>query len=227
MIGIIPVAGNATRMNNILKFLLPIPKENKSLISWHIDNQLKFCEKIVIATKPENAILFKYLSKNPQICIYVVETETMSETVLRVMDSFPSEEYLLGMPDTYCTGENPYEIICNSETFDMSIALWNIQNEQIGQLGQVAIDKNNLVVDLVDKDSQCKYPFSWGVLKFKKNIKKFIKVNDLNIGFAIMPLINDGLIAKGFIINGKYFDCGTIEEYQRLFSYVYEKENSV
>jgi GTP:adenosylcobinamide-phosphate guanylyltransferase len=89
VIGIIPAAGDAKRMNGVLKFFLPIPGKNKTLIDWHIENQLKVCEKIIIATKPENAIMFKYLLKDPRICIFLVETKTASETIKKVVDFFP------------------------------------------------------------------------------------------------------------------------------------------
>lgn len=222
MIGIIPVAGNATRMGGFLKFLLPVPNQNQTLISWHIENQLKICEKVIIATKAENATLFKFLTKNEKICVFIVETETMSETVINVVNAFPSEEYVLGMPDTFCFGENPYDKLNSLNKNDIEVCLWSTEEYQIEKLGQVLINKNNEIIDVVDKNKNFNYPFIWGIIKFKKSFINFFNKELSHIGLSLMPAITGGMVARGIVIKGKYFDCGTLEEYNRLINHLYE-----
>ncbi len=223
MIGLIPAAGDAKRMLEIPKFLLPIFKTEKTLISWHIENQLKFCERVVIITKPENAIFFRHLAQNEKISILVVETKTMSESILRAVESFPSDQYILGMPDTYTVGENPYEILIkNIDNSNMLLALWDIKKDQFGTLGQVLLRGDNTVADVKDKDIDCKYPVFWGLIKFDNQIIKHIKKEDEHIGFSIMPAANSGLRVKGLIGSGRYFDCGTMGKYEKLIEFLYK-----
>lgn len=223
MIGLIPAAGDAKRMLEIPKFLLPIFKTSKTLISWHIENQLRFCEKVVIITKPENAIFFKHLLQNKKINILIVETKTMSESILRAVESFPSDKYILGMPDTYAVGENPYDILINNEdNSNMLLALWDIKRDQFGTLGQVLLRGDNTIADVKDKDIDCKYPVFWGLIKFDNKIIEHINKEDEHIGFSIMPAINSGLAVKGLIIGGRYFDCGTMEKYEKLIEFLYK-----
>jgi len=228
MIGILPAAGNAKRMMGFPKFLLPILTKNTTLISWHVENQLKFCEKVIIVTNPENYIYLKHFIKNKRIEVVVTKTETMSETILKAIKMFPSEEYLVGMPDTFFVGENPYEILSNHKDYqDFLIALWKIQDDQIGEIGQVLIDENNNVVDVMDKSSECTYKFCWGVMKFNKKIIDSINKDDQHIGFAIMPSVGAGFSVKAVCVSGKYFDCATIEKYQKLLNCLHNTDLSV
>lgn len=219
MIGLLPAAGNASRMSGLPKFMLPLPDHGQTLISWHIEKQLDFCEKVIVATKPENAILFKNFIKNDKVILLIVESETASETIIKMVESFPSKEYLFGMPDTFFIGENPYKILSNSKEVDLDLALWEIEKDQVGTVGQIKLDSKNNIIDIKDKHFKCEYDLFWGAMKFNINFLRFLNKSDSHPGFAIEPAIKNNIRYKTSLIKGKYFDCGTIDQYKKMMMY--------
>jgi hypothetical protein len=217
MIGIIPAAGDAIRMGGIPKFLLPINNEFKNLITWHIESQLKYCEKVVVITKPKYKNKLNSFITNKNVSIVYMETLSMSETVLNAIKLFPSKEYLFGMPDTFCIGDNPYDkIMEDNKPCDINLAIWKIKKYQKGKLGQIKINKHHEVVDCIDKDLSCNYEYSWGMMRFSHNVSNLIEINTPHIGFMINPSIENGLNVIANVIDGEYFDCGTTKEYDQL-----------
>ena len=171
------------------------------------------------ATKPENAILFKNFIKDSRVFLLIVESQTVSETILKMIEAFPSADYMFGMPDTFFIGENPYKTLLNDEYNDLNLALWKIEKDQIGTLGQIKLDSKNNIIDIKDKDNKCKYELFWGAMKFNLNFINFINKNDSHPGLAIKPAITNNIKYKASIINGKYFDCGTMDQYKKMIVY--------
>ena len=216
IIGIIPACGNATRMGGIAKFNLKIPKSNDTLISWHIKSQLKYCDKVIVLVKKEHESSLSMFKDNNKIIILVEQTLSMSETVQKATEKFYADEYVVGMPDTFVIGDNPYkEIITNNIDSDLNLGVFKIKNSQKGKLGQLNII-DGVVVDCIDKDINCNYEHSWGFLRFNRSVLKLIQKETPHIGYVINPAIKEKLLVMASIVDGEYFDCGTQEEYQEL-----------
>ena len=110
-----------------------------TLIERHISHLLEKVGQIWIPTRPQNAALLELLEvPGEKVVLLSVNSKTMSETVLRVLDVSSASHFSMFMPDTYCLGEQPYEFMI--ETSDLSLALWRIRQEQMGKLGQVNLD---------------------------------------------------------------------------------------
>ena len=216
MIGIIPACGNATRMGGIAKFNLKIPQSDETLISWHIKSQLEYCDKVIILVKKEHEDSLNIFKNNNKIIILVEQTSSMSETVLRATEKFYADEYVVGMPDTFVTGDNPYkEIVTNNINSHLNLGVFKIKESQKGKLGQISII-DGVVLDCIDKDINCNYEYSWGFLRFNRSILKLIDKQTSHIGYVINPAIKEKLLVMASIVNGEYFDCGTQDEYQEL-----------
>ena len=216
MIGIIPACGNATRMGGIAKFNLKIPQSDETLISWHIKSQLEYCDKVIILVKKEHEDSLNIFKNNNKIIILVEQTSSMSETVLRATEKFYADEYVVGMPDTFVTGDNPYkEIVTNNINSHLNLGVFKIKESQKGKLGQISII-DGVVIDCIDKDINCNYEYSWGFLRFNRSILKLIDKQTSHIGYVINPAIKEKLLVMASIVNGEYFDCGTQDEYQEL-----------
>ena len=148
--GIIPCSGNATRMGGMPKFLLPSPENLVTLF----DNTVKNFKNngiydVIVGTSTNN---LQYFKKNDYI---VVEknTETMSETVKNIIDSFQYDSYVMMMPDTYFILGNELKLLVDKLLiYDCVVVLWKIRSNQYGKLGQIQINDNN-VVDVQDKIS--------------------------------------------------------------------------
>ena len=218
IIGIIPACGNATRMGGIAKFNLKIPKSDDTLISWHIKSQLEYCDKVIVLVKKEHEGLFDAFKNNDKIIILVEKTLSMSETILKAVKKFYADEYVVGLPDTFVIGSNPYkETITNNINSDLNVGVFKIKNSQKGKLGQIDI-VDKLVIDCIDKDIKCNYQYSWGFLRFNRSILKLIDEKTPHIGYVINPAIKNKLLVMASIIDGEFFDCGTWDEYEELLA---------
>jgi hypothetical protein len=213
VIGLIPAAGKSTRIHGLPKFLLPVPGDEHLLgrtINWmHAAD----AEPIIIGSSPENIQLVARFAETKEY--RVAETVSMNDTLLRMRDS-RSGIYLLGMPDTYfddfLIGKRIVEHLRVNGHFDVVVGLWPIRSEQRGQLGQCEIDDTH-VVKVVDKDPDCPFRWSWGIIAWKTTFWDFIKRDDPHAGYALQPAIDAGLRVGYVLADGKYWDCGTISQY--------------
>jgi choline kinase len=215
MDAIIPAAGLASRMRGIPKFLLPCDHLYTTLIEKHIEYLLPICETIWIPTRPEMILLLDSLGlAKDRIVILPVQTENMTQTIGKVLKISNSSHFFLAMPDTYFSGEKPYIRLNNSPKI-ADLACWEIRAEQKGKLGQVLIEKN-FITDVQDKNLNCDYIYSWGALTFSKKLLEYSSELDPHIGFAVKKAVIEGESITSKIINGKYYDCGTPNEYVSL-----------
>lgn len=220
MDAILPAAGLAKRLKGIPKFLLPADRDYNTLLEIHLLNLSKICENIYVPTRPELVPIIESLDiDKKKLQILEMNTETMSETVNNTVSFSSAESYILIMPDTYFLGEQPYDLL-NPDTRICNLACWEIRESQRGKLGEVKIDNNNLVVDMIDKNINSSLKHSWGALTFNKNLIKYISNKDPHIGYAVKNALMDSEKIDATIINGKYYDCGTPEEYVDLLKIV-------
>ena len=213
---LIPAAGLATRMRGLPKFLLPIDDKYTTLLENHIIlalREIESLERIFIATRPDLVSLIKSLNiEYPELSVIEMETSSMNETILRLLEYSTSEYFQLIMPDTFFSKEQPYGKLNQKPDF-CDLALWSIRPEQRGKLGEVDIDSNNIVKNIIDKNPKSFLKYSWGALTFNKKLEKYINPKDPHIGYALSKALENGEDITTKLINGKYFDCGTPEEY--------------
>lgn len=217
MDAILPAAGFALRMKGIPKFLLPSSVDYESLLETHILNLKKICNTIWVPTRPEIVQLLDSLGfVDENIVILPTATETMSETILKVLDVSGSKTFFMSMPDTFFYGQKPYSIL--NPTPDIAdVACWKIRREQYGKLGQVKQDVE-YITDIKDKKKDCDYIYSWGAITFSRKLEPFIDIKDPHIGYALEKAVNSGLNLTYKNIEGEYFDCGTPDEYLSLLT---------
>lgn len=221
IIGLIPCSGNATRMNGIPKFLLPCKEGNL------INNTINLFKKnniddIYISISKENEHFIKPINESNNDVKYIVKnTKTMSETVSNLVN-INAEKYILIMPDTYFISKNNYKfpelaqlnIMLNK--FDIVVILWKIKEYQYGKLGQVNVNSEK-VIDIMDKNPECRYPYSWGVIGWVNRVNYLIDINTPHIGYIINSALEKN-INVGYIISSteNYYDCGTPDEYFQM-----------
>jgi len=76
--------------------------------------------------------------------------------------------------------------------------------------------EKNLVTDVVDKNKNIKYDYLWGVVLFNNKLWEFIKKEEQHIGYSLGPAIKNDLKFGCVVAGGRYFDCGTLDEYWEL-----------
>lgn len=215
MIGILPAAGNATRINGLPKFLLPIP--DGYLLDWHerAMRRAGVAAVYIGANAQTYPILCQYA---PEATVYVARAhETMSETVLSGYDAITEHGYpfcLFGMPDTYWTDDGVYTKLAFAlaEGAQLAVALFLLLPGQHRHVGCVDVDGGR-IVSVADKPEGGHYFWGWGALAWKTPFWSCIRPEDAHVGFAIPRAIEAGLDVRAVRMDGEYHDCGTTERY--------------
>ncbi len=220
---LIPASGKAVRLSGIPKFLLPIPNES-NLLTHHIKLSVENlnADNVKVATNNLfseillNLNFEKHLKKLLNIEIF--ETNTMNETLLNMRD-VDSQIHMVTMPDTYISDKNLItkmkELLLTSPDIDCVLGLWRIMDKQREKVGQ-CLTNNGLIVDVVDKNKDVKYDFLWGTVLFKNTLWEFINKDDPHIGYSFKPAIDNGLKLSFVLAEGRYYDCGTVDEYWEM-----------
>jgi NDP-sugar pyrophosphorylase family protein len=149
-------------------------------------------------------------------------TATMTETVLRIAKISGADNFIMTMPDTLFSGDQPYEFLARKNS-GMRLALWRIRDEQKGKLGQVKFersesDEEGVIVDSRDKDPNCDFAHSWGAMSFNRSVLDFADPVMPHTGYLIPELISAKIPIFGREMAGSYYDCGTPEEYVRMLT---------
>jgi GTP:adenosylcobinamide-phosphate guanylyltransferase len=215
MIGLIPAGGKATRIGGLPKFALPYDNDNTPILKRHVEQMTPYCEKIVISTTPQWESLIKMF--NLDIELMVMTPSTMNDSLIKKAKKHFSTEYLVGMADTYFYGENPYHRLwAASKAFSVNFACWKIDDELKGRVGQVLISKNS-VINMKDKEGNCNYQHMWGALSMSHAAIKSLDPRNTHPGIDLENLIHKDYISNNaHIINGEYFDIGTLSGYKKL-----------
>jgi hypothetical protein len=95
-------------------------------------------------------------------------------------------------------------------SYDSNIVLsaFKYTSSLLGSVGQINVDSNNNVVDLVDKDPPCVYNYIWGAVSFN-NIK--VKPDNAHLGIQINNRIMSGLSVKVVLIDRDYIKVRTVK----------------
>lgn len=224
MIGILPAAGNATRIHGLPKFLLPIPdgyllKRNIELMRWAKPRY------VLVGSNPRNTgQISDYIDGNARV--YCAENyETMTQTVLSATRKLLStsenvgHSILFGLPDTYVEDDQCYaKLAAALADCDVAVATFGIREGQHIQGGMCRVLKNGSVMGVEDKPSRFSElsPYIWGALAWKPTFWQYLKPDMPHVGYALMPAIEDGLEVKAHYMDGGFWDCGTFERYAEL-----------
>jgi hypothetical protein len=221
MDGILPAAGQSSRMRGLPKFLLPCDDNYVTLLEYHIGMMYESCDVIWIPTRSEFVQLIESLNfPRDKVVILPLTTRSMTETVMNVLKISGSMSFLLEMPDTFYKGVKPVEILNHSPVI-ADLGLFPIRDEQRGKLGQCQIDENQRVVKIIDKDSNCDLPLAWGALTFARELISFMDIKQPHIGYSVAEAIRSGQIVTSTLCNSLYFDCGTPSEYLAMLREVF------
>jgi hypothetical protein len=209
-----PASGSALRMRGLPKFLLPSGVGDLSLIELHIKQASSHADEILIGINPIFIEIVKRAKLNLRGAqIIPLETQTMTETVLKLVSMSSGSRFTVLMPDTVFESTKSYDF--DRLKNDLDLSLWKIRSDQYGKLGQVSVDLNGKVLDCIDKNPDCRYEFSWGAMTFNRKFLECLDIEFPHIGYGIVPALEMGLDVNSVILPGHYWDCGTPMEYLR------------
>lgn len=215
-IGIIPIAGSATRMKNIPKFLLPANNNNTLLDNIISIFKTNGISNLHAGLSEINSYL---LETNNDFKKLIVKTKTMAETVKLITQDINNDatyNSILLMPDTYFKITNEICMVKDFlNSYKIVLVCWKIKDYQVGKVGQCKII-NDEVVDIVDKNVNCDYPYFWGIISWNSTLNNIINPEWQTIGELVNTAIHMGIRIRAVISDSNYYDCGTFDEYFKM-----------
>lgn len=214
IVGILPLAGTASRIRNIPKFLLPC-----NLNGTLLDNAIEIFHKngITDIRAGVSEINECILRSDTRINCIKVDTKTMAETVSIIVQEIDKPVLML-MPDTKFNISSEIEEMKSAlNNYEIVALVFKIRDDQIGKVGQCEI-VNGEIIHVIDKDPFCPYTWVWGALAWKPSLNKYIDPSWNTIGNLIMTSIHKGIRVKAIQCpeSTQYWDCGTCEEYFKM-----------
>ena len=233
ILGLIACGGTASRIFNIPKFILPLKNKNLSLLSnWCMLMIEKRCDKIIIGSSVANNSFIEHIIntqlndyRNLIIIKIIHNTATMNETILKMVENENYDLAIMGMPNTHVDyiSDNLINKILDDNEIIIGSYLWNVRNIQREKIGLCNID-DNYIIDIIDKNKDCDYNYGWGAIIFKKEFENYIKIDDLHLGYSMKLALNNSIKIPYEIINGQYWDCGTVSEYKEYLNFLEENK---
>jgi UTP-glucose-1-phosphate uridylyltransferase len=211
-IGILPCAGNATRLHGLPKYLLPVG--DSYLLAIHVRRmQAAGVKHVYIGANRDNYDLVEKYA--PDRCtVYLVNSKTMSETILAARKYAGDEDVLFSMPDTYFDDETIYNRMCSwVQNSPCVAAVFETRPEQRRLLGMCEIGEAS-ITRIMDKPQLATgLVHAWGMVAWKPSFWPYIQADDPNFGTAMQRAIDYKIIVTAIGSLADYFDCGTSAEY--------------
>jgi hypothetical protein len=212
-IGLLPASGSAKRLGGLPKFSLPV-NETSSLLEYHVRLMEEVCDEIRISTRLDWLPILSNMKLN-NATIVEYEPSTMLDATERLA-KIGGEEFIVGMPDTFFLNfhENPYASLAKCDK-DLALGLWDCDESLRGKVGQVRIETQGRVAEIVDKSSSCTFPDMWGAFKF--NAKYSFDLSLENPSLQFQKWIDNGEYLESCRIQGRYMDAGSFAGVKELY----------
>lgn len=215
-VGILPVAGKATRIQGLPKYLLPVP--GGYLLERMLSRMGVPC---CIGANPDNAALLNSY-KRPEDHVYQVASATMCETILTARPLVGDETVLMGMPDTYWTDDSVFHRLRDylDEGYICALVVWTVSADMASRLG-VCIpipthDNHTIFLDSIqDKQPQSSSKWVWGAMAWTVDFWQYIRPADVNPGSALNRALDADEAIPLYLASGAYYDNGIPDDYFR------------
>lgn len=215
-IGILPAAGQASRLRGLPKFLLPLPGVDGTLLEHHLRLMSHHVDRVLIPTRPEWKKVLEGFELPKNVLVSSMETDTLSQTIREALEREHFVHCLLGLPDTVFLEGNPYDALAaHSKSDDLVLACFDTQDSQRGNLGSVKLSAEGKVLDHADKDLARDWGKHWGAMRFSQKIIGELPSQSPTVGVLISSCLAAKIPVAGFVHSSEYFDCGTVSEYAR------------
>lgn len=210
-VGLMPIGGNARRMNGIPKFLLPVV--DSSMLAVLYERMLRVTPKIILDVNARNREWVEMNTPDGAL-IYEWNAEPMSRALLLAREHIATEQTVLfGMPDTYWTDENVYETLLeNMNDAIVNVAVWYTPPHHRSKRGICEIYRHR-ILKVIDKPLATNLHWGWGAMVWEPEFWQYIKPEDPHVGFALQRAIEADELVCVQTFSGKYYDCGTPDEY--------------
>lgn len=218
MIGIIPIGGDAQRMNGLPKFLLPVG-DTTLLNNLYKQMVEAGAQKIIVDTSTDNRRWVE-LNMPEDALIYEWNAKPMSKAILMARDYIESDETVLfGMPDTYWSNTGVYQdLLGNCGAAIASVAVWDTPPSHRPKHGMCVIEDTR-IIKVIDKPVDTPLNWGWEAIVWQPAFWRYIEPQDPHPGFALQRAIEAGEIIHATKFSGRSFNCGTKRDYYECVAY--------
>lgn len=247
LVGIIPAAGSGTRLfpYNGGKELLPVGTQPVS-INGKIEDRPKVISQYIIEAMVEAGIKHIIIITNPNKqklmelhldgCMfgvnisYIVQNPiSMAHSINLAYEWVKSSTVVMGMPDTITLPKDCVnQLIQRHENSNADLSLGLFPTDKPHKFGMIKTDDGSNIIYHEDKPAKTDASRMWGIAVwepcFTQMLHEYIKKTPLaNKEMALGDIFNlmlaNGKNCKAYpIINGKYYDIGTYEDFKRAIS---------
>ena len=228
VIGVLPAAGLAKRMNGIPKFMLPIGRGCASILDYHASFMASLALNLHCFTRPSwEELVSAHLAEFDNVSLRSLETATMSETIRVGLESEKWDWAVLGMPDTvFSLGENPYAALVAAvrdlqavphaiDSPQLIVSAFPTSSEQVGSVGSISYGSDLIVSAHADKDPSRNFGQHWGAMAFNRPAFEMLDPSTPHVGYLISALLTAGFQVRVVEHEFGYIDCGVLSEYIR------------
>lgn len=243
LIGIIPAAGNGTRLfpYNGGKELLPVGSqhapegdqtERPKIVSQYVIDAMAEAgvKRIIIVTRPtKHALMGLHLDGSQygvHISYIVQHPISMAHSIDLAYEWVKSSTVVMGMPDTIVSPGNSAKQLIEHHTrsgADLSLGLF--PTDKPYKFGMVKTDKESNIIYHEDKPNHTDATHMWGLAvwspSFTQTLHEYIQQTpsserEMALGDVFDVMRDQGKLCKAHpITDGKYYDIGTYDDYKR------------
>jgi hypothetical protein len=162
-------------MGGIPKFLLPTGHETETLLGRWISFGLQHFDQIIIPTNPIFYPIVSTLFEAEKVRVAQVETNSMAETV--ALFKGPGHTCVF-MPDTYVSNiEQDFAELATvtSQVNSCFVGTWKIRDYQKGKVGQLDINIDGSLAEVIDKDPLSELERFWGGCYLEKTFSIILR----------------------------------------------------
>lgn len=220
-VGLIPAAGQATRLHGLPKFLLPTAEGH---LLGRIEKQMRGAGvgmRVVIGSEETMPLIDQYAEKSSLRAM--VACRNMNEALLKCQNFTSGKCVIMAMPDTYIADPAVMAAVMDliEQGADVALGVFYARPEQRHKRGMVEWERRTgRVLDVVDKPQATELDEAWGVMAWSPVFWEYLGADMPHCGYGIIPALEDGLDVAAVHIPGGYWDCGTFDEYADLCRYL-------
>jgi glucose-1-phosphate thymidylyltransferase len=234
-IGLIPAAGYARRLGKIQGSKEMIPVNGGYGIEPVCHSLIRQFEnsgilKIVLVTRKEKVDLLHHLECNLNFnveieTVILEQTTSTLESICATYELIRDKEVYLGFPDMMVSPVNAMSILLEAKSRSSSnVLLCALPAKDASKVDMIDIALNNSLVDLVIKDPDCCYKYTWIMACWMSNFTEYLynlyrfgdfmdNDKEIYIGDVFLSYLKAGHdVHVQRLESGEYLDIGTPED---------------
>ncbi|MCB9675874.1 MAG: NTP transferase domain-containing protein [Alphaproteobacteria bacterium] len=225
-VALLPAAGAATRLDGVMKELLPIVfrRSDRGLLPvpalvHALENvAAEGFDRAIVVVSPAKLELVRVLGDGSELGLriaWVVQPRPsgLSDAVVRGLEWTGGRRAVLLLPDAVFEPRSALRRVADDDA-DVTLAIFPTDRPQ--ELGPVETDGNRVVRVLEKPDRDCP-PNTWGIMGMSPRFQTWLTgrvrsdpaLGALSVGPHVNDAISTGLSTRAFRMQGHYRDLGT------------------